>query len=198
MLLLLTSIAAFASTNIDDVFLLMLFFGDRKYRPRQVIGGQYLGFIALVAVSLVGSLLGMVIDTRYIGLLGLLPVYLGAKELWKLLRKEATEETPIEVAPTNRFHSPLLSVALVIFANGGDNIGIYVPLFAPLSWPERLRVITIFLVMVALWCWIARYLSKHPVAARYTDRYGHIAAPIVLVLLGAYILYESKSYSLFW
>lgn len=198
MLLLLTSIAAFASTNIDDIFLLMLFFGDRKYRPRQVVGGQYLGFVSLVAVSLLGSLLGILVDTLYIGLLGLLPVYLGIKELWELSRK-GNEEGPSEkLSTTNRFHSPVLSVALVTFANGGDNIGIYVPLFAPLDWAERLWVIMIFLLMVALWCLIARYLSRHPVAARAMDRYGHIVAPIILVLLGAYILYESRAYTLFW
>ena len=73
MILVLTSIVAFVSTNVDDIFLLMLFFGNRKYRRGQVVAGQYLGFSALIGLSLIGSLAGMVIDSKYIGLMGILP-----------------------------------------------------------------------------------------------------------------------------
>jgi cadmium resistance transport/sequestration family protein len=196
MLLLLTSVAAFASTNIDDIFLLMLFFGNKEYRPQQVVMGQYLGFSGLVILSLTGSLAGMVIDSKYIGLLGLVPIYLGAKELLKLLRSKENDIKEA-VKPANKFHGPVLSVALITFANGGDNIGIYVPLFAPLSWRERLLVVTVFLLMVAVWCWVGRYLIKHPVSAKTINRFGHIVAPIVLILLGIYILFESGSFNLF-
>jgi cadmium resistance transport/sequestration family protein len=196
-LLLLSSIAAFASTNIDDIFLLMLFFGNRKYRPQQVVAGQYLGFAGLVALSLLGSLLGLVVDIRYIGLLGLVPIYMGMKGLLDLLKGKEGVDTTKEPSSSKRLHVPILSVALVTFANGGDNLGIYVPLFAPLNWGERLWVAAVFFVMVAAWCWLALYLSKHPAAAKVIDRYGHIVAPVVLILLGVYILYESRSFSLF-
>ena len=34
---------AFAATNLDDAFVLLLFFGDRRYRARHVFIGQALG-----------------------------------------------------------------------------------------------------------------------------------------------------------
>jgi cadmium resistance protein CadD (predicted permease) len=84
----------------------------------------------------------------------------------------------------------------VTIANGSDNIGIYIPLFATLIMPQKAIMIFIFFVMVAVWCFIAKYLSKHPTIARTIDRYGHIITPIVLIALGIYILIESKTFQL--
>lgn len=193
--LIITSIIAFSSTNIDDIFILMLFFAKKEYKTRHVVIGQYLGIVALIAISVIGSFIGLLIDQKYIGLLGLLPVYFGIRGMFKLFkRKEENTEEELRVN-TNKANKTL-SVAAVTFANGGDNIGIYIPLFATLLMPQKLLMIAIFFVMVAVWCFVARYLSKHKVVARTIDKYGHIITPIVLVLLGIYILYKSGSFSL--
>jgi cadmium resistance transport/sequestration family protein len=190
--LIISSIVAFASTNIDDIFVLMLFFGNKRYQSREVIIGQYLGIITLVAISVIGSLAGLLIDPKYIGLLGLLPVFLGIKSLVRLNRGRRTaKEDEIEKPPGSNKHGNILSVAAVTIANGGDNIGIYIPLFATLSFSGKAIMIAIFMVMVAIWCWTGRYLSKHRLLASTISKYGHIATPVVLILLGIYILYES-------
>jgi cadmium resistance protein CadD (predicted permease) len=69
-------ISAFVATNIDDIFVLMLFFSSSNYSKWQVVFGQYLGIGALVAVSTLGSLLTLVLP-QYIGLLGLVPITIG-------------------------------------------------------------------------------------------------------------------------
>ncbi|MES2649366.1 MAG: cadmium resistance transporter [Bacteroidota bacterium] len=193
--IILTSILAFASTNIDDIFILMLFFADSEYNSKQVVLGQYLGFITLITISVVGSLLGLLVDQKYIGVLGLLPVYIGIYGIARLF-KHTEGIKAIEGKANARKFNKTLSVAFVTFANGGDNIGIYIPLFATLSMPLKTIMVSIFLVMVGLWCFAARYLSKHPVIARTIDKYGHIITPIVLVLLGIYILYQSGTLGL--
>lgn len=194
--LIITSIIAFASTNIDDVFILMLFFANKEYKTKQVVFGQYLGILALIAISLAGSFIGLFVDKKYIGLLGLLPIYFGIRGALQLMRrreKHEIEEATVNVRKSNK----TLSVAAVTFANGGDNIGIYIPLFATLMLHQKAVMISIFLLMVAVWCFAARYLSKHPAIARTIDRYGHIITPAVLLLLGVYILYESGSFQIF-
>lgn len=194
--LFLTSIIAFTSTNIDDIFILMLFFASKEYKPMHVILGQYLGIIALIAISFIGSLIGLLIDQKYIGLLGLLPVYFGIRGIIRLIKhKKAHDQEEAKIG--TRKSTKILSVAAVTFANGGDNIGIYIPIFSTLLMPQKLIMICIFLVMVAVWCLAARYLSKHPAIANAIDKYGHIITPIVLILLGAYILYESGCLSFF-
>lgn len=193
--LLLTSIAAFTGTNIDDIFILLLFFAHKQYKDKHVVAGQYLGFLLLVTISLLGSFIGLLIPGKYIGLLGFLPIYFGVRNMLQLTRhnlRSESENVNVNTSKSNK----TLSVAAVTFANGGDNIGIYLPLFATLQFSEKVVMISIFLLMVAMWCIIAKYLSKHPAIAKAIDKYGHIVTPVVLILLGIYILFESGSFSL--
>ncbi|RYE45553.1 MAG: quaternary ammonium transporter, partial [Sphingobacteriales bacterium] len=126
--LILTSIVVFASTNIDDIFVLMLFFGNQSYSTKAVIAGQYIGISTLVLLSLIGSLLNHFVDERYIGLLGFLPLYLGIKVLIQLGGKvEQLKQT--KTNPSYNQTASIASVAIITIANGGDNIGIYIPIF---------------------------------------------------------------------
>jgi cadmium resistance transport/sequestration family protein len=191
-----TGILAFVSSNIDDIFLLMLFFGDRNFKPREIILGQFVGIGALIGISLVFSLIGLVIGKTYIGLLGLLPIYLGIKGVVRLFSNEPPDdEDHLTEKKGNR--SNLWIVSGVTMANGGDNIGIYVPLFATLALPQKIAVASIFLIMTAMWCMLARYLSRHPLMAKAIDKYGHVVTPFVLIALGIYILIENDVLSLY-
>lgn len=155
----LTSFLAFASTNIDDLFILALFFGDKRFSTRDICRGQYLGIALLVTISYFGARLGRWIDVRYIGLLGFIPVYLGIRQLLELF-------LPSERQDPDPFYNKLnLSqgfwiVASVTFGNGGDNIGTYIPLFSTLDNTEMMVMLFIFLVMVAFWLMAANYLAK--------------------------------------
>lgn len=188
-----TSLIAFASTNLDDLFLLTLFYGNTRFKHKEILTGQLLGISSLIIMSLAGSLIGLLVDQSYIGLLGLIPIYLGAKGIWQLLRpRDHAEEN--DSLNTDRSRSKVLTVAGVTIANGGDNIGIYVPLFATFAWPGKVTMITVFLIMTVVWCFAARLFVKHPYVARAVDKYGHIITPFVLVLLGLYILYENATF----
>jgi cadmium resistance transport/sequestration family protein len=194
MKLIITSIAAFASTNIDDIFLLMLFFGNKSYTSKHVVLGQFTGMITLILASFVGSLASLFVDKAYIGLLGFLPLFLGIRGFITLLNKR--NKIPELIVEKNSKANSIISIAAVTIANGGDNIGIYIPLFATLTLMGKVITISIFLIMTAVWCFIGKYLSKHPMVAKGIDRYGHIATPVVLIGLSIYILYESSAYLL--
>src|SRR5262245_6946347 len=90
--IIITSVIAFASTNIDDIFILTLFYGSKRFKDGEILGGQLLGIISLIAVSLIGSLAGLFIDPAYIGLLGLIPIYLGIKGILALIRTTQENE----------------------------------------------------------------------------------------------------------
>jgi cadmium resistance transport/sequestration family protein len=194
--LVLTSLLTFASTNIDDIFILALFYGSNRLKEREIIAGQLLGIGALIFISLVASLVGLLIPTPFIGLLGLFPIYLGVKALWD----HRHQNEHCELAPvSDKVRKPqgkVLAVAGVTFANGGDNIAIYIPLFTTLTWPHKLTMIGIFFVMTIVWCGLAKYLTQHPFVSKTVDKYGHWITPFVFILLGMYILYESGSFGL--
>ena len=196
--LIITSIVAFASTNIDDLFILILFFTNKQYRTIQVIIGQYAGIIALILLSLFGSLIGIVIDPAYIGILGLVPIYLGVKGLFRYFEKTRKSTQEALKVTEIKGNGSFASVAAITIANGADNIGIYIPLFATLSINEKMIMVSVFLLMVGCWCFTSFYMSKHPALAKAIDKHGHLVTPVILIALGAYIIYESNTIRLFY
>ena len=192
------SIIAFITTNIDDIFILVLFFSDLKLKNRNVILGQYLGIGTLIVLSFIGSFVGLFIDIKYIGLLGIIPIYIGIKSLVALRNQNADEtEIALKAGHSGNHIQQTLSVASITVANGGDNISIYIPLYATLTNSGKVTMTVIFLIMTAVWCLIAGYLSNHPAVKRSIEKYGHILTPFVFILLGIYILYESNTLDLF-
>jgi cadmium resistance transport/sequestration family protein len=191
-----TGVITFAATNIDDIFVLMLFFSQTGNRLRawHVVAGQYIGFTALVAVSLLGFLVGLAIPQHWIGLFGLLPIIIGVRH-WLNRKYEAEKENEekeqVRRSSSDGVIAALLSVATVTAANGGDNIGIYTPLFAVSTLQKLLILLTVFYILIALWCWLGYLLSKQPQVAYTLTNYGHIVVPVVLIGLGIYILFES-------
>jgi cadmium resistance protein CadD (predicted permease) len=185
-----TSLLAFVSTNIDDIFILMLFYGRRKQKPIDIVLGQYLGIGTLVLVSFVGAAIGSLIDQKYIGLLGLFPIYLALKNVQQ--QGKWNDEVPL------RTGAGIIAIAGVTIANGGDNIGVYVPLLTTMTVVAKVYMVVVFAMMTYVWCMAARYLARHPVVASYLDRFGNIITPLVLFGLGIFILWESGSFLLFF
>lgn len=180
-------VGAFAATNIDDLFILMLFFSDKSFPNRSVVIGQYLGIGILIAISAVGSLLPLVISPFFIPLLGFVPIAIGIQRLLKLRKpEELPKHQPENIRRSNL---SIISVASVTFANGGDNIGIYTPLFAKYSGIlEVTGLVSIFLIMTAVWVLAAYYLVSHPAVADRLHKRGQIIFPFVLIVIGIYIL----------
>lgn len=199
---LITGITSFIATNIDDIFILMLFFSQANHKSytRQIIIGQYLGFTLLILLSLPGLFGGLFIPKAWIGLLGLLPIFIGIKEL---LEKDKYE---IQLITTNSNQSQSLltkllsketySVTAVTVANGGDNIGIYVPLFASGTLVQFGIILAIFYLMLGVLCYVAFVLTRQPKPATFLTHYGKKIAPWVLIGLGMYIIIENESYLL--
>ncbi len=185
------AVSAFIATNIDDIFVLMLFFSSSKFYKFQVIVGQYLGIGLLIVISAFGSLLALVIPQQIIGLLGLVPISIGIIRLLQLRKHENLAQEHMNEQVKSRWHNHLsmLTVSAVTFSNGGDNIGIYTPLFAKYSSAGEVFLISIiFMMMTGVWCVLAYYLVQHPIIAKRLRKTGHLIFPFVLIGLGIYIL----------
>jgi cadmium resistance transport/sequestration family protein len=198
-------ISSFVATNIDDIIILMLFFsqvGDRL-RPRHIIIGQYLGFSVLILASLPGLLGGLIIPHEWIGLLGIVPIIIGIKQL--LSKDKDEDEEAIQTVSDSSTMNSLLSkffsrqtysIAAVTVANGGDNIGIYVPLFASGDLLSFSIILIVFYLLISVWLAIAYLLTRHPTIGKLLARYGNAIVPFVLIGLGIYILIENETYQL--
>ena len=200
-----TGIITFAATKVDDLFILVFFFSqtDAAFRRRHIVAGQYLGFAALVAISLLGFWGSFIVPVAWIGLLGFLPIGIG---IHKFLRRNEN----VKVAQADRldekseklslfsglFSRQTLTVANVTFANGGDNIGIYTPLFANSNFFRLGIFLFIFFLLVSVWCYAGFILSRYLLVAKVFSRYGRLIVPFVLAGLGFYILMESGAAAL--
>ena len=79
----------------------------------------------------------------------------------------------------------------VTIANGGDNLGVYIPLLA--RNPELVWLYAaVFAVMTGLWCLLAYRLIQHRVIGERVRRYGHVVLPFVLIGLGLWILWDAR------
>jgi len=191
-------IVVFASTNIDDIFVLAAFFADSRVRRRSVVVGQFLGVGALVLASALAAMLALAIPEGWVALLGLVPLFLGLRRLLMLRRGVGGKQGNVEAHLTqdkehmaeHRFHSHLLTVAAVTAANGGDNLGVYIPLFA--TAPDSVGAYAlIFAAMTAIWCALGYALVNNRVLGGPIRRYGQVALPFVLIALGICILSDA-------
>lgn len=180
------AITAFAVTNVDDIFILMAFFANPRFKAREIVVGQFVGIGALTVISLVLALAAMAFPPQYVRLLGLLPLCLGLKAVWKL-RKDGEEDAD-ESETQSKQSSNALAVAAVTFANGGDNVGVYVPLFSTRPISQLAVIVAAFALMTALWCFMGHYLVNHPRLGRPIRKYGHVGLPVALIAIGIIIL----------
>jgi cadmium resistance transport/sequestration family protein len=194
-----TGVTAFVATNIDDLVILLLFFAQvsATFRRRHIVVGQYLGFAALVIASLPGFLGSLILPQRWIGLLGLVPIAIGLSRL--LNREGEASEVEEETAQSDRstiasFVSPqTYTVAALTVANGGDNIGIYIPLFASSNLVNLLVILGVFFLLVGVWCYVAYKLTSQSAIADILTHYGNTFVPFVLIGLGVFIVLESRA-----
>ena len=127
-----------------------------------IVVGQLLGIGTLIALSLAGSMLGSIFDPRYIGLLGLFPLYLGGKGMLSLWRPAIND-----VSESN----PDLSQKKSLFRCGRCHHRQWRrqhrhlwPLFCHPQAANKISTVVVFMLMTLLWCAAAHYLAKTPVA----------------------------------
>lgn len=208
---LIIGISAAIATTFDDNLYLTAFFGkvNHTFRPRHVIIGEFLGFTALVFASIPGFFGGLVIPHTWIGLLGFLPIAIGINHLMsRENEEEAVQAVSVNLkssAKPQRHKKSLLAtlrdpqtyrVSAVTIANGGNNIGIYVPLFASSNLPSLGVILSVCYLTVGLWCFLSYNLTRNPLMLPVLTRYGRKVFPLVLIWLGFSILMKSETYRL--
>ncbi|HSF72777.1 MAG TPA: cadmium resistance transporter [Microcoleus sp.] len=192
-----TGMTAFTATNLDDILILLLFFSqvNAVFRRRHIVFGQFLGFSALVLASLPGFFGSLIFPPDWIGMLGLLPIAIGLSRWLNPETDDSEVEAELELSEKSFFSSFLspqtYSVAAVTVANGGDNIGIYVPLFASNTLESLAVILGVFFAMVGVWCYAAYRLIQMRAIADTLTRYGNQLVPFVLIGLGMAILVKS-------
>ena len=194
-----TSIILYSGTAVDLLIILMLFFAKRKSR-KDIINiylGQFLGSVSLILLSLLFAFVLHYIPSKGIlGLLGLIPIFLGLKVLF-LGDSEGEAIAKEGLRKDNK--NLIFLVAMITFVScGADNIGIFVPYFITLNLADLIVALLTFLVMIYLLVFSAQKLAQLPSVGETLEKYSRWFIAVVYLGLGIYILIENNSFDILW
>lgn len=192
-----TSIILYSGTAVDLLIILMLFFAKRKSR-KDIINiylGQFLGSVSLILLSLLFAfVLNYIPSKEILGLLGLIPIFLGLKVL---LLGDSDGEAIAEDGLRKDDKNLIFLVAMITFAScGADNIGVFVPYFTTLNLANLIVTLLTFLVMIYLLVFSAQKLAQVPSVGETLEKYSRWFIAVVYLGLGMYILIENNSFDM--
>lgn len=187
----------FLATNIDDIIVLSLFYArgaGRRGTTAAILAGQYLGFGAILAAAVLIALgARSFLPEEAIPYFGLIPLALGLLAAWRAWRDDDDDDDEGKLSDKS---VSALTVAAVTFANGGDNIGVYVPVFATVGPAGIVAYCVVFLALVAVLVVAARFVATRKTIAEFLERWEHVLFPLVLIGLGVVILVEGGAFGL--
>ena len=192
-----TSIILYSGTAVDLLIILMLFFAKRKSR-KDIINiylGQFLGSVSLILLSLLFAfVLNYIPSKEILGLLGLIPIFLGLKVL---LLGDSDGEAIAKDGLRKDNKNLIFLVAMITFAScGADNIGVFVPYFTTLNLANLIVALLTFLVMIYLLVFSAQKLAQVPSVGETLEKYSRWFIAVVYLGLGMYILIENNSFDM--
>ena len=192
-----TSIILYSGTAVDLLIILMLFFAKRKSR-KDIINiylGQFLGSVSLILLSLLFAfVLNYIPSKEILGLLGLIPIFLGLKVL---LLGDSDGEAIAKDGLRKDNKNLIFLVAMITFAScGADNIGVFVPYFITLNLANLIVALLTFLVMIYLLVFSAQKLAQVPSVGETLEKYSRWFIAVVYLGLGIYILIENNGFDM--
>ena len=194
-----TSIILYSGTAVDLLIILMLFFAKRKSRKYiiNIYLGQFLGSVSLIFLSLLFAfVLNYIPSKEILGLLGLIPIFLGLKVL---LLGDSDGEAIAKDGLRKDNKNLIFLVAMITFAScGADNIGVFVPYFTTLNLANLIVTLLTFLVMIYLLVFSAQKLAQVPSVGETLEKYSRWFIAVVYLGLGMYILIENNSFDMLW
>lgn len=185
--LLVAALLAFAAATVDDLILVTALFTSSRAtgrpRPGSIVAGQYIGFVVILGAALVAAGGLRAVPDRWVGLVGFIPIALGIRGLWRL-RGSGEDSRPPPA-------STVAAIAMVTFANGADDIGVFTPLFRSLQMIPGLLMALEFLLLIGLWCAVGALLGTHRAVVAALGRISHWLVPLVFISIGIVTLVNS-------
>ena len=180
--------ATFVSTSVDNLFLLVGFLTSPGFRARSAMFGYTGAVIVVLGVGLAASYAADFAPNRYVGYLGVVPMAMGVTQLYRAVRHRSAEVTASQPLAHGAF-----SVGLVMVANSGDSLAAFVALFAETREPFTFLIVAVGVILSLAWYGLARWITVHVSLQRLLQRWGRYLLPVFLILVGAYILADTRT-----
>lgn len=190
---LLSALLSYIGTSIDHIIVLILLFSQTQHRKRddlEVVGGVFAGFTLIILISLLARFGLQFVRQDWLGWLGLIPILLGVRVLFRPVDDETKAEEKI-ISTYARHPSQFGTVFFLMLAFGGDNLGVYIPLFASVSRRQLVLILLVYYSLSAVMLVAAYRISEVKQINRFIERYERWIVALVFILLGLYIMWEN-------
>ena len=136
-------------------------------------------------------MLNYVPEKWILGLLGLIPIYLGIKVA---IYDDCEGEKEQKRIKRKRFVQISRTVSLVTIAScGADNIGLFVPYFVTLDIVELLTTLIVFLVLIFFLVFNSTKLARIPGVGEIVEKFSRWIMAVIYIALGLFIIIENET-----
>src|SRR5690625_1733993 len=187
-----TAAAVYVATGIDYLVILILLFSQVKIgQVKHIWIGQYIGTAIVIGASLLVAqgVVNLIPQQWVIGLLGLLPLYLGVK-IWIKGEEDQDESSILSLFSSGKFNQLFLTMTFIVLASSADDFSIYIPYFTTLNMFEIFIASIVFLIMVGVLCYVSYRLASFDFVSENIEKYERWIVPIVFIWLGIYLLFD--------
>lgn len=188
--LMLASVVAFVATSLDNLVLLAGFRAAPRVRRGAVAGG-YLAAVAVVGLlSLAVAAAADDVIPFPLGWLGAAPIAIG---LWTGVAAFRSGPPAGASADDPPEGAGFFGIFLTMLANSGDSLIVFTALQSDTrSWLDAI-VLGSIIAMGGLWVWLSGVVTRQPWLQRPMGAFGRFGLPVLLVLVGLYILMDTPS-----
>jgi len=110
---------------------------------------------------------------------------------------DASESDNPWIVFLNRYVSmQLIEMVSITIANGGDNVAIYLPIFAVCTPSDLLITVIVYYALLTCFLISSYFLLGNKMVIDCLHKYGHYIVPVSLVAMGVYILTDSILFEL--
>jgi cadmium resistance protein CadD (predicted permease) len=184
--------SAFIGTNLDNLVLLMALYSRYDQKSGIVTAGYFAGMLLIGAVCLLIGEAGEFFPLAYLGMLGVIPIFIGVVALIKLFLGKNTNQAH-DTSVKHSHMAIFMAVLMTQLGNGADSIITFSVLYADSTDSSDYLIVTTFIGMICLFAWLAYYSLKHRRLSEILVKYGHFVTPFILILVGVYIILNTAS-----
>lgn len=168
----------FIGVNLDFFVILLILL--QKFNFKNTLIGYELGMLFVFLISaIMGQFIQQIIPEWGIGLLGLIPIYMGIKG-------DDDEDKKIKQ------HKGILAVTFFYLSScGADNLAVYVPVLATMNLSHILIIITYFIILTFISLLLASLVCKIPFIHHIFERWGGPISQIVYILIGIFVMLDT-------
>jgi len=199
-----SSLAAYISTEIDDFLSLLILMGAASSRKEKIAIclGKFAGLFIIAGASLLMADYISKIPSHFVGFLGLIPIGIAVKKIISSIKSssknlEEDDAKEIEEKKESMLNARsimiFLTCVIITLASGFDNLAVYIPYFTTLEGWNILICVLVFIVLQAASCFASMAIVNIDPVKKLIAKCQNFLMPILFILLGLYILFQKGS-----